>query len=115
MIEPYSIAYDISSRINPDAWIICETYSSFAIPNKNDVYKNGASALSDSYKRMLNTLPDEIISTCEIKLPSNHAASFLLDSQKFVITKKPLNSRLKPRVPACLELFDICLKSCIFQ
>ncbi len=62
MVEPYSVAYQVAKKANPDAWVVCETYSSFASPKKTEVPGQFFSALSDAQKKLLaGGLPDDTI------------------------------------------------------
>ncbi len=60
MIEPYTIAHDIAKQIKPDAWIICEAYSSFAVPLSPE-NPGFYAALNDKQKSLLSLLPEDAI------------------------------------------------------
>jgi len=64
MAEPYTIACEIAKKSNPDPWIICETYSSFAKSLKPETEGVGHfyAAMSDTQKKFLaDALPDYAI------------------------------------------------------
>jgi len=62
MLEPYFVACEVAKKSNPDAWVICETYSSFANPLKNEEPGHFWTALSDAQKKSLaDGLPEDAI------------------------------------------------------
>jgi hypothetical protein len=61
MTEPYNIAYDIAKKANPDSWVICETYSSFAYPKPGDRPSGFGSALDEAQKKLLGALPSDAV------------------------------------------------------
>ena len=61
MVEPYTAAYDIAKKMNPDFWAICETYSSYAIPKTTDKPNHFGSALNEQKKMQLSALPSDAI------------------------------------------------------
>ena len=61
MAEPYAAAYEVAKKASPDAWVICETYSSFASPKESDTPGQFGSALSELQKRQLRALPSGAI------------------------------------------------------
>ena len=62
MIEPYTAAYEVMKKANPDSWVICETYSSFATPktDESSTHQFGA-ALNETQKNLLKNLPSDAI------------------------------------------------------
>ncbi len=60
MLKPYTAAVETARKIKPDAWVICETYSSFAKTALKEKAGFGA-ALEDRQKEMLAGLPDGAI------------------------------------------------------
>ncbi len=64
MVEPYTAAYEVAKKANPDAWVVCGTYSSFASPGKAEQPGQFFSALSGTQKKLLaDSLPDDVILT----------------------------------------------------
>jgi len=62
MIEPYIAACEVAKKVNPDAWVICETYSSFASPRQTETPGHFWTALNEMQKKLLaDSLPDEAI------------------------------------------------------
>ena len=61
MVEPYTAAYEIAKKANPDSWVICETYSSYAIPKPTDKPGQFGSALNEQQKKQLSVLPSGAI------------------------------------------------------
>ncbi|NLM78394.1 MAG: hypothetical protein GX173_09955 [Ruminococcaceae bacterium] len=61
MIEPYTIACDVIKSIKPDAWAICETYSSFASPHQDNKREGFGAAIDEKQKSLLRALPQETI------------------------------------------------------
>jgi len=62
MIEPYIAACEIAKKANPDAWILCETYSSFATPTKAEEPGHFFTALNDAQKKSIaDGLPEDAI------------------------------------------------------
>ena len=62
MRESYFAACEIAKKVNPDAWIICETYSSFAFPQKPEVPGHFFTAMNEEQKKLLTGgLPDDAI------------------------------------------------------
>lgn len=62
MLEPYFVACEVAKKTNPDAWIICETYSSFASPQKTEEPGRFFTALSNVQKKYLaDGLPEDAI------------------------------------------------------
>ena len=61
MIEPYASASEVIKKINPDAWIICETYSSFAIPKNQEEGGGLGPAVDETRKMMLGNMPQNTI------------------------------------------------------
>ncbi len=62
MVEPYSAAYEVAKKANPDAWVVCGTYSSFALPRKAEQPGQFFTALSDAQKKLLaDSLPEDVI------------------------------------------------------
>lgn len=60
MLYPYRVAIETAKKIKPDAWVICETYSSFAVPTLPEA-PGFASALDDKQKDLLASLPEGAI------------------------------------------------------
>ncbi|MHB1483055.1 MAG: hypothetical protein ACYCYI_00175 [Saccharofermentanales bacterium] len=60
MLTPYAVAVETAKKIKPDAWVICETYSSFAEPAGPEAPGFG-SALDIKQKDLLAELPDGAI------------------------------------------------------
>jgi len=62
MIEPYLATCEIAKKTNPNAWVICETYSSFASPTQEESLGQFSGALNDAQKQLLaDGLPDDTI------------------------------------------------------
>ena len=62
MAEPYLAACEVAKKANPDAWVICETYSSFASPQKAEEPGQFSTAMSDTQKqRLADALPETAI------------------------------------------------------
>ena len=62
MVEPYMAACEVAKKVNPDAWVICETYSSFASPQKPEEPGQFFGALTDTQKkRLADALPEYAI------------------------------------------------------
>lgn len=61
MAEPYNIAYDIAKKANPDAWVIFETYSSFAPPITGDNPNALGMALDAQQMKLLSSLPADAL------------------------------------------------------
>jgi len=60
MLATYSSAVEISRRIKPNAWVICETYSSIALPNKPELNHKWLSMAQED-RQLLAQLPQEAI------------------------------------------------------
>jgi hypothetical protein len=62
MLEPYFVACEVAKKINQDAWVICETYSSFASPGKAEEPGHFWTALNEKQKKSLaEGLPEHAI------------------------------------------------------
>ncbi len=62
MVEPYTAAHEVAKKMNPDAWVVCGTYSSFALPRKAEQPGQYITALNDVQKKFLaDSLPEDVI------------------------------------------------------
>ena len=55
------IACETAGKIKKDAWIVCETYSSFAEKTELDTFAGGAAVFDYEYKKIFSSLPDNAV------------------------------------------------------
>ena len=60
MVNTYTAAVEVSKAKNPDAWVLCETYSGFTTPKEEAVDGNWQS-MPKSDREMLSALPEDSI------------------------------------------------------
>ena len=62
MLEAYRAALEVSLRHKPDAWVICETYSSIAVPDGR-IHSDwpGLDSMPEADRKLLSALPEQAI------------------------------------------------------
>ena len=61
MAEPYLAACEVAGRVKKDAWVICETYSSFAKKTERDIYGAFGATFDEGQKKMFSRLPGNAV------------------------------------------------------